>query len=88
MATENKSYTALVGCNYPPGDQRAEPGQVIELPQDVARQLLALRAVAPTKAKTATGARSGAKPATALPPAPNEAPPAHTGSATAEEKSE
>lgn len=46
MAEEQK-YTVLVGINFPPGDQRAEPGDVVALSRPVAKDLLAQGAVEP-----------------------------------------
>ena len=43
-------YRVLVGCNFPPNDTRAEPGDVLsELPKPVAEELLAAGAIEPVK---------------------------------------
>lgn len=40
----------LVGCNYPPADTRAEPGDVIEVDDKIAKALIDAGAAEPHKA--------------------------------------
>jgi hypothetical protein len=40
----------LIGCNYPPDDTRAEPGDVIDVPDETAKNLIRHDAVEPHKA--------------------------------------
>lgn len=42
-------FDVLVGCNYPPGDTRAEPGDVIDVPAKIGRALVDAGAAAPHK---------------------------------------
>lgn len=46
----NVKLTVLVGCNYPPDDTRAEAGDVIEVDDKIAKELLAMDAAEPYKA--------------------------------------
>ena len=45
-------YDVTVGCNYPPDDTRAEPGDVIDVPEPIGKALIAAHAVKPHKAHT------------------------------------
>lgn len=56
-------YLVQVGCNYPPDNTRAEPGDVVELPRAIARGLLQLGAVVPATER-----------ATSAPASPEQAP--------------
>lgn len=43
-------YKVLVGCNYPPDDTRAEPGDVIDVPEEIGKALIRHSAAKPYKA--------------------------------------
>lgn len=55
-------YDVLVGCNYPPGDTRAEPGDVIDVPEEIGRALV--RADAAKLHKAPSGPRKSKAPDT------------------------
>lgn len=48
-------YDVLVGCNYPPEDTRAEPGDVIDVPEGIGKLLTEAGATRPQKAPTGDG---------------------------------
>lgn len=54
----------VLGCNYPPNDTRAEVGDIITVPDPVAKQLIAAGAAKPY-----------VKPAAPVPAPPKPAPP-------------
>ena len=47
----------LVGCNYPPDDTRAEPGDVIDVDDKVAKALIRMDAAEPYKAPSGSKAK-------------------------------
>lgn len=45
----------LVGCNYPPGNTRAEAGDVVDVDEKIAKALIRAGAAEPQKALTGDG---------------------------------
>jgi len=60
-------YKVLVGCNFPPEETRAEPGDVIEVPEEVGKALVRMSA-----AKAHTGSKAP-KPTTNTSKKPSQA---------------
>ena len=51
----------LVGCNYPPNDTRAEPGDLIEVDAKVGAALIAVGAGEPTEVPEKRGSTTKTK---------------------------
>lgn len=62
-------YKVLLGCNFPPDDTRAEPGDVIDVPERIGEALVKAGAAEPVKPP------KGESPATSTAPAADEPPP-------------
>lgn len=54
-------FDVLVGCNFPPDDTRAEPGDVIDVSEKIGEALVAAGAAEPHKAVSGDGGKKTTK---------------------------